>query len=601
MSELALNLEKACRICMRDTVRRTKSIFTRNEELNLTLAEMIGVCSSNSVIEADGIPQQICSGCEQDLRISYNFRVRCDDSYKNYQKLLQKMTETPTEFPVEIKVEETETNKALTPRMKYKRKLEDIKEEIVDFNEEDFGDDENYEIEHLASSEDEEEQENKKVELSDEAKEVLATITQDPSSFEALTDTENNRKIYQCKTCGKRFSRQTHVKRHMLTHSNIKPFKCQHCEKSFSRSDHLQKHAVLHSATRTYTCEICPNRSFTRPESLKNHMKRHTNEPEVKTEKKFPCEKCSRSFSSQKYLEAHVASHDTPKTFNCKFCPEVFEQRKDLHAHNKIHINERPFLCSECGQRFLRNDYLVIHMRRHKGEKPYKCKFCEKCFPRATDLTVHERYHTDAKTHLCTTCGKGFHRAYNLLVHMRVHTGEKPYKCPHCVKSFAQGNDLKAHVRRHTGERFKCEICNKGFIQGYHLTNHKRDVHGIDERSHIRRLEKFKSQSAQQIQVLFVAQQEQLSELMRQKAALEASIRLNVDSKLQETDQQIQEMKIQLLEIEEQRQRILLNEVTQEQYDLANAAIADAEESENVIKLENDMIEVSVETQVETT
>jgi uncharacterized Zn-finger protein len=60
-----------------------------------------------------------------------------------------------------------------------------------------------------------------------------------------------------------------------------------------------------------------------------------------------------------------------------------------------------------------------------------------------------------------------------------------------CNKSFSQGNDLKAHIRRHTGERFKCDLCSEGFIQGYHLTHHKRTVHGLDVKSHIRRVEKF--------------------------------------------------------------------------------------------------------------
>lgn len=48
MEENVINLEKACRICMRDTMRRMKSISTKIQE-NLTIAEMIDECSSNQV------------------------------------------------------------------------------------------------------------------------------------------------------------------------------------------------------------------------------------------------------------------------------------------------------------------------------------------------------------------------------------------------------------------------------------------------------------------------------------------------------------------------------------------------------------------------
>lgn len=415
--------------------------------------------------ETDSLPHQICSGCEQELKTAYNFRVRCDESYKAFQKMVtreaQEQEEEEVEVRVEVKIEEVEST-ALTPRMKYKRKLAGVKDEeytdVDDLIEEgDNQDDEDYVMEEMESGEEEvvleEQNENDKpvkkkgqIKVSPEMTAALATIKAETNfTYDAINDVENKQKYYQCKVCEKRFTRQTHVKRHMMTHSNIKPYKCGHCDKCFSRSDHLQKHNVLHMATRAYTCELCPNRVFSRPESLKNHMKRHTAEPKAKN---FMCEKCKRTFSSQKYLDSHVHSHNTPKTFSCKFCPEIFEERKDLQVHNKIHINERPFLCSECGQRFLRNDYLVIHMRRHKGEKPYKCKFCEKCFPRATDLTVHERYHTDAKTHLCTTCGKGFHRAYNLLVHMRVHTGKQLLIFPiNLVVIIKKGGSIRFHIK----------------------------------------------------------------------------------------------------------------------------------------------------------
>lgn len=321
---------------------------------------------------------------------------------------------------------------------------------------------------------------------------------------------------HKCDICGKIYSRATHLRRHLLTHSEEKPLSCKVCNKGFTRLDHLNVHMHHHSDTKPFTCDIC-QRGFVRSEHLRKHKEARHGTNKTKTPKTEFCEVCKKGFTTSKYLHIHMRSH-TDRIWSCKLCAEKFKTKPELTAHSKSHAaSEKPFLCSECGLRFVRNDYLVIHMRRHKGEKPYKCKFCGKGFPRATDLTVHERwndssrrlllnliklndpcrYHTGEKTHLCTICGKGFQRAYNLLVHMRVHTGERPYSCPHCTKRFAQGNDLKAHVRRHTGERFKCDICGDGFIQGYHLTQHKRNVHGIDTKSHIRRVEKFTTATEQ--------------------------------------------------------------------------------------------------------
>lgn len=317
------------------------------------------------------------------------------------------------------------------------------------------------------------------------------------------------KKEHKCDICNKIFSRSSHLKRHKFTHSEEKPFVCKECNKGFTRADHLRLHKFNHSTVKPYICPDC-NRGFIQAERLKRHQERgycdKEKNPNPKTE--F-CTICGKGFTTAKYLAIHVRTH-TDRKWNCKHCPEVFDSKQELTGHSKTHAHEteKPFLCSECGLRFVRNDYLIIHMRRHKGEKPYKCKYCSKGFPRATDLNVHERYHTGEKTHLCTVCGKGFQRAYNLLVHMRVHTGERPYKCPHCTKCFAQGNDLKSHIRRHTGERFKCEVCEEGFIQGYHLTQHKRNVHGIDAQSHIRRVEKFVTQTEQQQQMEAIRQQQ---------------------------------------------------------------------------------------------
>ncbi|KAK9869614.1 hypothetical protein WA026_003360 [Henosepilachna vigintioctopunctata] len=297
-------------------------------------------------------------------------------------------------------------------------------------------------------------------------------------------------KVHKCEVCQKGFSRANHLKRHLLSHSVEKPHICEICTKCFNRKDHLTQHLKLHLKSSDEVCDIC-FKPFHRADHLAKHKaSKHGIGEKIMGEKKFECDVCQKSFTTEKYRDVHVKGHMGMKKFPCKVCEKTFISKSHLNEHQKFHNeHSKKFLCSECGQRFIRNDYLVIHMRRHRGEKPFKCKFCGKGFPRTTDLTVHERYHTGEKTHLCTICGRGFGRAYNLTVHMRTHTGEKPYQCTYCDAAFAQGNDLKAHVRRHTGERFQCELCTESFLMGYLLTQHKRTIHGLNVVSNIRRLQ----------------------------------------------------------------------------------------------------------------
>lgn len=46
---------------------------------------------------------------------------------------------------------------------------------------------------------------------------------------------------HQCSECDKTFTRATHLKRHLTTHSEERPFACNMCDKKFRRADHLSE------------------------------------------------------------------------------------------------------------------------------------------------------------------------------------------------------------------------------------------------------------------------------------------------------------------------------------------------------------------------
>ena len=66
-------------------------------------------------------------------------------------------------------------------------------------------------------------------------------------------------KDYKCESCGKSFSKEGNLKRHIHTvHEVDKDFKCGSCGKSFSVTSNLKKHIhTVHEGNKDYKCESC--------------------------------------------------------------------------------------------------------------------------------------------------------------------------------------------------------------------------------------------------------------------------------------------------------------------------------------------------------
>lgn len=187
--------------------------------------------------------------------------------------------------------------------------------------------------------------------------------------------THTNVKSFPCKLCKKSFLTSDSLVRHIVRlHTDDKPFACKFCDKKYSDAGNLSRHKKVHEIE-DLVCQIC-NKSFSTARVFGDHLRTHSKKrtPHAtahtsQTPQSGPsgptCHLCGESFSRLDSLKRHLKNHSNP--LSCHICKESFHQSSDLKDHLETHAKEKPFVCRFCEKKFSYSTSLVRHAKVHTG------------------------------------------------------------------------------------------------------------------------------------------------------------------------------------------------------------------------------------------
>ena len=133
-------------------------------------------------------------------------------------------------------------------------------------------------------------------------------------------------------------------------------------------------------------CLIC-DRKFTRSSHLRDHMHSHTGE------RPYQCHICEYNTNFKSGLNKHLRIHTGIKPYSCAFCERTYYSPSDRDTHQvQIHSKEKDFVCGVCGAQFARPFMLKRHVEHcHVLGYEVTCDRCQKQFKTEAVLRRHKQ------------------------------------------------------------------------------------------------------------------------------------------------------------------------------------------------------------------
>jgi len=112
-----------------------------------------------------------------------------------------------------------------------------------------------------------------------ELKEDLFTLhSQETGSINANQDIpvppDNHDKVFTCQFCGKEFSDNRRLNKHIVGHKDHRPYRCNICTKTFKRNYELTAHKKRNNEIKGYDSEAC-GKAVSSKRALELHKRKH--------------------------------------------------------------------------------------------------------------------------------------------------------------------------------------------------------------------------------------------------------------------------------------------------------------------------------------
>ena len=132
-------------------------------------------------------------------------------------------------------------------------------------------------------------------------------------------------------------------------------YNCQVCSKSFPTLSELQLHCASHGSN-VFSCKYCKK-------VLSSQVSLYRHEADHEDNRPFKCDTCNKAFVLKAELNRHIDIQHSKRPFTCKVCRFNFSCQANLDAHMPVHIEKRA--CPLCPRSFTTETYLQRHLARH--------------------------------------------------------------------------------------------------------------------------------------------------------------------------------------------------------------------------------------------